>query len=685
MKESAKNKKYSRDGENPYSWPIKSLAVTRRNDDPNFSKRASEAAEKGEAEVVSWEKFFYPAADFSVKNYVFGKPVSLEFPDYLHVSNNYYDKKWNMKTHRRLKNVNVTMDFFPSESAMREIAAVGKAFTAEQEQVLKRAFVGADGSQSGKISVEELKEVLRAVDVDVEGEDGDKFFEQIPDIQSRSITFDELKHYLTQRMFYRVQAGRYYVILSLFEAECLRAVMHQQSSLPLIPGKDAAVAIRTEKTILDATFGYKPAQGFQDATAQACFRFIDSQVNYQPRELTLLLRSLQNNPLERRYNYFVEVRSNRRRKQVDPSTTSISKIFITADEHHLLNYKIAAGRITALLKSRGMYPRDAFVAIDRNRDGLLNAEDLRRGVHWLGLNLDASLLAGFMKEVDKDNDGFINLVDFKGAVGFDEDSDNLQDMATFNGGMPLPPMPSADQTKEKVKIPEAVLGSIKVKVKKVTRFSLVWNSQGSMSRYKTSIWDANVSSGIKQNKASICLGHFAGSGYDNPNKDSQERLFLEVTDASGSWMGGSSWLPHVLDRFMPHPARFRLAWSLTHGSNPFYAWEPVPPGEEFVAMGFVGSIDDQQPSINCMRCIPRSWCKESTHIQKIWDDSGSSGRAGSIWIFNSLNLVGFVSGSDPPRRAPFDLISRRFFMKDYTDIRSDTVAAAPGGYQGPKT
>lgn len=607
-------------------------------------------------------------------------------PDYLYMSRNYYEKQWNLKTHRRLKNVIVTMDFAPSKRLLREIAAVGKPFTEEQERNLKRAFLGANNDQKGQISVHELKEVLRAVDVDVDGEDGDKFFAGLPNFESRMISFDELMHYLTQRMFYRVQAGRYYVVLSLFEAECMRAAMHQQSSLPIIPGADTFVALRTEKTMLDASHDYQEAQSFQHSTANACFRFLDSQVNYQPRELTLLLRALQNNDLEKRYNYFVEVRSNRRRKQIDPATTGLSKVFITSDEHHLLSYKIAAGRITALLKQRGMYPRDAFGAIDRDRDGLLNGEDLKRGMEWLGLKLDPSLIGGFMKELDKDRDGFINLDEFKNAVGFEDDGTMAQNLATFNGGMPLPPMPSTDGEKKKVVIPEPVLNAIKVKVRKVTKFSLVWNSQGSMSRDKFSVWEPKIDSGgFKQNKASISLGHFAGKNYDSPMKESTERLCLEVTDTSGSWVGGSSWLPHVLDRYLPYPARYRLAWSLTHGSNPFHAWEPVPPGEDFVALGFIGTKTDQQPSVKLMRCVPRAWCKESTYLKKIWDDSGSSGRAGSVWVFNSMQLIGFVSGSDPPRRKPHDLKGKRFFLRDYSDVRGASGGSEkPGGYQNPQ-
>lgn len=616
---------------------------------------------------------------FSPLKFCFSSALSVEFPDYMYISRNYYEKQWNLKTHRRLKNVLVTMDFVPSKSSLREIAAVGKPFTVEQEANLKRAFLGANNESGGNISVSELKEVLRAVDVDVDGEDGDKFFAGLPDLSSRVISFDELKHYLTQRMFYRVQAGRYYVVLSLFEAECMRAAMHQQSALSLIPGKDTVVALRTEKTLLDSSHGYEQAQSFQHSTAAACYRFLDSQVNYQPRELTLLLRALQNNDLERRYNYFVEVRSNRRRKQVDPATTGLSKVFITADEHHLLSFKIASGRITALLKQRGMYPRDAFVAIDRDRDGLLSGDDLKQGIEWLGLRLDSSLIHGFMKELDKDRDGFINLEEFKGAVGFEDDGTMAENMAAFNGGMPLPPMPSADGEKKKVVIPEPVLRSVKVKVRKVTKFTLVWNSQGSMSRDKISVWSPNIDSGgFKQNKASISLGVFAGKGYDNPLRDNVERLCLEVTDTSGSWVGGSSWLPHVLDRFLPYPARYRLAWSLTHGSNPFYAWEPVPPGEEFVALGFVGTKSEKQPSVKEMRCVPRAWCKESSYLNKIWDDSGSSGRAGSVWVYNSLQLIGFLSGSDPPRKKPFDLKGKRFFLRDYSETSTKSQRQKQG-------
>jgi len=331
-----------------------------------------------------------------------------------------------------------------------------------------------------------------------------------------------------------------------------------------------------------------------------------------------------------------------------------------------------------------MYPRDAFNAFDRNRDGLLNYEDLRRGLEWLGLKLDQALLLGFMKEVDKDSDGFINLEEFKAAVGWEGAEQGANDaLPAFSSDsiVPLPPMPPTDEeAKKTVKIPESVLAGIKLKLKKISKFNQVWNSKGSMSRYKASVWAPIVQSGnFRNNKANVILGYFGGSGHDNPNKDGKDRWSLEVTDTSGNFLGGSSWLPLVLERYLPNPARFRLAWSISTGSNPFYAWEPVPPGDEYVALGFVGTKTDQPPDVRAMRCVAKSWCTESTYVHKLWDDSGSGGRQGSIWLFNTLNYIGFVSGTDPPVRPPFDLRSRRFFLREYSDTRSTKAVPAPGG------
>ena len=113
----------------------------------------------------SWEQSFFPTSEFSVKNSLFSKAVRVKFPQYLHMSNNYYEKGWGLKTHRRLKNVIVILEFCPSKSMLAEVAASGKNFSVAQEKTLKRAFSTSDGKTMERIKVSEMKEVLRAVDV----------------------------------------------------------------------------------------------------------------------------------------------------------------------------------------------------------------------------------------------------------------------------------------------------------------------------------------------------------------------------------------------------------------------------------------------------------------------------------------------------------------------------------------
>jgi len=347
----------------------------------------------------------------------------------------------------------------------------------------------------------------------------------------------------------------------------------------------------------------------------------------------------------------------------------------------MLQYRIAKGRITALLKSKGLYARDAFAAFDNDRDGLLSKHELRRGLDWLGMKMDLSLVEKIYAEVDKDRDGYINLEEFKGAVGWDESADDSGVASTFNTpALPPPPMPTSDGregNRVPISIPEQVLAHIKIKIKKVHKFQCVWTSKGTMSRQETSVWEPIVGAGaFRQNRAYVSLGHYIGTGYDSPARDGKDRLTLEITDTQGSFVGGSGWLQHVLDKFMPRPARFRLAWSLTQGNNPFYAWEPIPPSDKFVALGFVGTTTENPPDVRIMRCVCKDFLQKSRFVKKVWDDSGSGGREGSIWIFNDMNLVGFVAGHDPPSQQPWDIRSHRFFIREYTNIQN-------GGSFGP--
>jgi len=104
------------------------------------------------------------------------------------------------------------------------------------------------------------------------------------------------------------------------------------------------VSLRTERSLLDTSAGFEEANPYQYTTAQACYRFIDSAVNFAPKEVNVLLRALQDEVPDERRNFFMEVRSNRRRKQTDPNGTPLKKVFSVQDEQNVLQYRIAVGR-----------------------------------------------------------------------------------------------------------------------------------------------------------------------------------------------------------------------------------------------------------------------------------------------------------------------------------------------------
>ena len=151
------------------------------------------------------------------------------------------------------------------------------------------------------------------------------------------VTLEDLKNALRQSNIYALQDGRYYVTLSLAEAESLRAAMHAarrehlegSSDGRLVPFAETQLGLRLASpggggALLEATEGYRPAELFQAATATQCFRFLDSQVDFEDHEVSLLLRALQSSPCERRADFFERVRAVRRRPRVPWQATPLA-------------------------------------------------------------------------------------------------------------------------------------------------------------------------------------------------------------------------------------------------------------------------------------------------------------------------------------------------------------------------
>lgn len=86
----------------------------------------------------------------------------------------------------------------------------------------------------------------------------------------------------------------------------------------------------------------------------------------------------------------------------------------------------------------------------------------------------------------------------------------------------------------------------------------------------------------------------------------------------------------------PRPIAFRLIWSQERGGA-CYFWEPVPPSDDFVALGDVvttSSISPSCASLPGLRCCARSLLSSTvciTRAHKIWSDEGTGGEDGCMF------------------------------------------------------
>ena len=238
-------------------------------------------------------------------------------------------------------------------------------------------------------------------------------------------------------------------------------------------------------------------------------------------------------------------------------------------------------------------------------------------------------------------------------------------------------------------VPASALAQLEVRVRKVTAWHhSVWNSKQILSRKEASVWQAiGHSSFLARNKVAISVGHYAAAGQSQSRTkppSSLHGLMLELTDLDCSSLFRSKFLEVARLNFMlPHPVNFKLAWSTQRadGSGVWF-WRPVPPTPHFVALGMIATTSVEQPKLTDVRCVPKGqqtsrnsshsrltrsveksgefefvshlslllvlspccsvlgWtCVSKVSPQLLWDDSGSTGRKGSLWQVGSLGLL----------------------------------------------
>ena len=260
------------------------------------------------------------------------------------------------------------------------------------------------------------------------------------------VTFPEFKGMVEGHTLDHSINGVYFVVVTLAEAEALRAVLHGESNMGGLTKSQGeqeeeekkredytAIAISLGKTIIDASSNWSKVFGGEashrgtymvDAASQV-LKFVNSELNYDDRQRSMILRTVERSPTEDRRLWFERVRSCRRRNHyMDVGDTSVRGIFDIQDSYRLLRMRAIFAKIKLHIASFGMAPFDAYRAMDTNRDGRLCSSELYGGLEWLlGLeaihHIDEESLFEIIREMSsfsgRQCDGYVTLRDFRAS------------------------------------------------------------------------------------------------------------------------------------------------------------------------------------------------------------------------------------------------------------------------------
>jgi len=553
--------------------------------------------------------------------------------------------------------------------------------TADQEARLRRAFGLFDMGNRQLLGEAELQAVVAALDA----EESTSAAEMIRAYGAGQpgLSCDGFLNMLRESALFRFQSGRHYVALSLLEAEHLRAVMHARRSGGvgglgadaglIVPGNaGASVALWHRHLSLGRSAGFRASSRPQFETALQCYRFVDSEVEYDDSGLMMLLRAIQGNSLEDRQTFFLDVRQCRRRRQAAVDQSPVAQIFTVPDEYSFLEHKSVLARVRHDLLARGMLAYDAFKAFNASRTGLLTCSELAGGLDWLGLRFSVEQIHDLMRKLANDNEGVLTYGDFKAAFGSGSEAEEARALLGDDEGVfevvaprPVPELfdaaGAARGAAQQTDLTEDVLNRYKVAVVRIKNFAEVWNSQGTGSSASVSLWGPDMSqSRFKRNRARVCLGFYANTSFKDPSSDRQcgAKYYVEVSDTSGFRVSKNTTLDQVVDHLFPHPLRFKQVWHMTSRSGrPVYAWRPVAP-DDHVALGMACTTTEDPPPVTAVRCVPRQWTQPAAPGRQVWNDTGAGGgRPGSFWEVNSMGLVQVVAGHDAPRENCYELVT----------------------------
>ena len=294
-------------------------------------------------------------------------------------------------------------------------------------------------SENGRLTQEGLQEVIAAatsapVDADIISKLWDDF-----GCGGQGVTAEGLQEILISGRLYPEHHGRYWVAVSLAEAETLRRILHLRQRAPLLGAASPGLAAGCElaihlsqagalglpgSTMLDASSGWRAsvtgATHHEMAVALGCYRFFDCDMHYTRPTLAKLIRALHRASVHDREQFFSSTMGARRRMERKWQETPLAAVFSIADDWVNLKQNAQATFVRLALKKRDLTAWEAFVAFDADNNSRLSPSELYGALRWLEVpELSAEDVVDFFELADANRDGMIEYAEFMSL--FEED------------------------------------------------------------------------------------------------------------------------------------------------------------------------------------------------------------------------------------------------------------------------
>jgi len=441
------DREYSRQEETQRPWPFSTLTQPIPPYDPDNNDA---------------EHPFYPLKNFKLRH-----QEPLEFSDGMYVSTNYFNPKWSGL--RRVKNVVMIMEFSPStlddKFFIRPLIEDRVVLTAEQEASFEKAYslLGYNALSSGKLEHISRRNDLKialfaATDVLHEEEELDRIMENFA-ADKEYMTREEFRRLLTCGTLQPEYEGRFWVAVSLSEAETIRRILHIRQRL--LRAKDAKVEKGKFSTasslvmqsgsvvtgvpqqlvdnhttevalhyslacgptaplagdggmILDASRKWlrhgTMATAYEASKIHSSFRFFDGDMHFAPSALNLLLKNISGSVHDRE-RFFHAVVGCRRRMERKWQDTPLARFFTVPHQWLALKQAAQASFVREALNARQLTLWEGFTAFDFDNTGMLNPSEVYGALRWLKVpQLTALDVVDFIEAADRNKDG---IVDYK--------------------------------------------------------------------------------------------------------------------------------------------------------------------------------------------------------------------------------------------------------------------------------